>query len=238
MSYDEEAWPRQKRRKPRKLTRWVRERQARDTLLCAVGVVVLIPLTMLVLLYTYGVLYQMCWRVSLAWHPTHEGLVGAAGFLLGMLFVGNYFLGRNLLDNLEFDSGPRGILLGGCFGYVAGPQSTISYCKIFLATLFVGPRMVATAWRLGWQVYQLQLIDVDGCGRVLGTPLAEHRRVPYEELSKLYPKLDIDEVRCGLSRFHGIVFLPSDPPGMALTPDLEEDLIEHIEREREARDGD
>ena len=92
--------------------------------------------------------------------------------------------------------------------------------------------------KLGKRAFDLQQMDASGCGKVLGTLLAEQRRVSFEELTQLYPKLDIRQIARELSCFHGIVFLPSDPPGMALTPDLEEDLIEHVQREREAREDD
>ena len=242
MSFDEElAPPRPKRRKPHNLTSWIRQRAVRDTWLYGLGTLVLFPLSLLVLCITFWLLYGLCLRIAGPWNATHNGLLAAAAFLLLLLFVGNYFLDRKSLEDLDFSDtyrAPHMLMLGYGYGWISGPRSALSSVKIWLTILFLGPRMLTIAGRLGTRVFELQQIDINSCGKILGALLAERRRVSFEELSERYPKLDMDRVKSELSRFDGIVLLRSDPPGMALTPDLEEELIEHIQREREARDDD
>jgi hypothetical protein len=86
--------------------------------------------------------------------------------------------------------------------------------------IFTGPRLVdwgmtsAREWR-EWRAY-----DTHSCGAVLWLLAARLKKVPYEEIQREIPWLNVDETGPALMKIPGVLKLKTPPAGLGLTDDL------------------
>ena len=91
---------------------------------------------------------------------------------------------------------------------------------IFFWILFTGPRLVD--WGVsslrearGWRAQ-----DTHSCAAVLWVLASRHKRVPFEDVEREIPWLNLPAALPELARIPGVLTLKGPPPGLALTDDL------------------
>ncbi|MEX0717431.1 MAG: hypothetical protein WD066_12630 [Planctomycetaceae bacterium] len=224
----------------RSVALWLREKVRREARLSLAGGLALFALGAALLWLTYWAAYGLA-AFYLEWMwPDDDALKPwAALALVGLLFVGNALLSRAYLDHLEMDLDPHhslklGVFRATGFGWAyafSSPARAHASFKMILTILFVGPRAMMGAWRSCVRARELQQVDVKNCVPVLRIALHRQRRVPFVELADTLPDVDWQSAVRQLSLLDGVVFLPSEPAGLAVTPSFADEFERWRDRE-------
>lgn len=231
--------------KPDSVQAWLTEKHRRDMLLCAAGAVAVVPLAFVVLYITFWLIYPVVWiGFGSILSQTEISVTQAVTIVLVLLFISNLVTDREYLDKLEFETG-AGVRLkialarvsgNGILAAFVGPKTAHSFVKILTTLLFTGPRLLVASVRLARNVMRLKSLDIEGCGRVIGTLLKNEGRVPLAAILQKYPRLDPHVVLPQLKLIDGVVFLLSEPVGLTLSPGLCGEIRSWREQARERSD--
>ena len=185
----------------------------------------------LTVLATYGVIYAVFWfpLFSFTGGIRAPWIHAVAGTALFLLFLGNSRKDREYLESWSFSSGTHdgkvqvilvpGLGLASTMNPLA-PDSMHSMLKMLVSVLFTGPRLCTAALRAFRKSRRLQSMDVNGCATVLERLHAKGTRVSCTELTRDLPAVLIPQLR----DVDGVIFLTSEPRGLALTSALREEL--------------
>ncbi|MFN0051530.1 MAG: hypothetical protein ACKV0T_05020 [Planctomycetales bacterium] len=151
---------------------------------------------------------------------------------IGVLFLLQILIPRHRLENYSFEEGNSPFFASiaaastgyGLLHLAAGPKTAVSFVKMFLSFLLIGPGLVFAAVRMGAKAYRLSRIDAARCAPVLATLYAAEGKVPYDELQTRHASLHPEEWLPALADIDGVMFRLSDPPGLSLSTELREEL--------------
>jgi hypothetical protein len=134
------------------------------------------------------------------------------------LFVANRFTPRRNLMEERMSEG-----VADSFGghYAARHEALV---QTFLWILFTGPRLFDWALSALAELRRLKAMDIHSCAAVLWLLASRTRKVPYSDLQRELPWVDLEAVLPELRRLPGILFLKTPPPGLGLTQDLRDAL--------------
>ena len=215
-----------------KAREWLAHKVRQETILCSLSAAALALLGAVVVYLTFWIVYGVIW-FGFSWlGPSHQTILLASGLVVVLLFVGNASTDREYLEELEFETGDHVAVTvavarftgSGWALALTGPQMAHSFVKILVTILYTGPRMLTVAWRLWKRAGRLKRIDVEGCARVLRMLLLAEGRVPFRTMFENDATLDPHELLPQLREIDGVVFLPSEPPGLTLAPFLVEEI--------------
>ena len=99
---------------------------------------------------------------------------------------------------------------------------TMSGCAKSIAVL--APRMLTGSGQLLWKARRLASLDAPACAAVLADLHAHPRRRSFEALRQDIAGFNLTVAFASLQDIDGVLFLLSEPPGLALTAELREEL--------------
>jgi len=161
---------------------------------------------------------------------SHATRLYVSGGVLVLLFIGNATTRRRYLEDLSFTTGTvdkRVVVIPGLGSNINpfAPDSVHSFAKTIASILFSGPRLVSASVQLLQKAVRLLQLDLDGCASVLALLLSRGVRVPFGEIVAAVPGLDPVAVLPQLREIDGVMFLTSEPRGLALSPELADEIL-------------
>lgn len=100
------------------------------------------------------------------------------------------------------------------------PGQMRNAATFILGFLFIGPWLVTSSIRLIGKAYRLATLDAEACAAVIALLHARGQKVPYIEIVAQLPLLDLQRVVDHLHFVDGVLFLRTEPPGLALSSRL------------------
>jgi hypothetical protein len=187
---------------------------------------------------TFWVVYVTFWVVyvviimGFAWfvpmdEPTRLWL---SGVVLVLFTLGNATIDRRYLESYSFSTGTQHrmlvTLLVPGVGFAStlnpfAPDSAHSFVKIIAGVLLIGPRLLFAAVRMLSDARRLAALDAGSCAPVLALLYAKDERVPLADVQDSLRDPDsLTAVLCQLRLLDGVLFLTSEPAGLALMSEL------------------
>jgi hypothetical protein len=188
-----------------------------------------------VLAATWG----LCYLVSLValgtWIGHHDWVHSVVGLIvIPVLFVGNARTSREYLSQYSVTTGTAsdqvvhfyvpGVGMGSTVNPLA-PDTIHTGVKMIADCLYVGPRIVVSAFRQFRKGLHLRRIDVEGCAAVIAVLQARGRKMSFQEVVNSIEGLDPATVFPHLQEIEGVVFLNAEPGSLTLTSELKQELI-------------
>jgi hypothetical protein len=134
--------------------------------------------------------------------------------MIPLMFIGNRFVPtRNLMEE-RMSEGPSTSLIG----HELDKRQVQLQC--FLWILFAGPRLLNWASNSFREIKRLQQRDAHSCAAVLYLLLGSHKKVPYDDIARELPWLDMATAIDEVQKIPGVVTLPTNPAGLSLTQEL------------------
>ena len=191
------------------------EKQAKTCRLKAVAGFVLAPVALAVATTI------VFWLIRLFTHDGYYNLGDSKTSLwislavIPLMFLGNRVMPRRDLMEERMSGDATDVALarfGAGRGVVLG--------LLFMWILFTGPRL--TDWALASLRERRRWLQMDthSCAAVLWLLASRLKKVPYDEIGREIPWLNLDGVMPELARIPGVLRLKAPPPGLALTDDL------------------
>jgi hypothetical protein len=219
-------------KKPVSLERWLSEKQKASTQLMALGAAGLFAASALTLFITYWVLYILF--ALLFAQVMFDFAVGLwAPFVgLAVLFGLHAIVRQQELEDYKFEGGSRQTMAlvaaratgMGMLALAAGPDTVMSFGKLALSILLIGPATFSAGVRLVMRAWRVSRMNVEACAPLLATLYSADRKFPFEELVKLHPNQHPQESLPQLADLGGVIFRTSDPPGLSLSAELREEI--------------
>jgi hypothetical protein len=132
-----------------------------------------------------------------------------------LMFLGNRVMPRRDLmeERMSGDAADAAM-----FRYGFGRGQVLLHLILWI--LFTGPRL--TDWALVSMRERRRWLQMDthSCAAVLWLLASRLKKVPYDEIQREIPWLNLDGVMPELARIPGVLRLQAPPPGLALTDDL------------------
>lgn len=132
-----------------------------------------------------------------------------------LMFIGNWVTPRRDLMEERMSGDDVDLAMAR---YGGGRGVVMLY--LFLWILFTGPRLVDWARASLRERRKWQQLDTHSCAAVLWLLASRLKKVPYEDIQREIPWLNLDETMLELSSVPGVLRLKAPPPGLALTDDL------------------
>lgn len=201
------------------LERWLRA-ELRGVLAASVGM----------FLASAGVLFLTFWIVDfflgavarkLLLAPSNTAKVWCSfGFVvfLQLLYV---LAWRERPEELSFTRTPFGRQINPM-----APDSMASCMRLLVGIMFIGPAMLTASVRGMARALRLRRFDLDGSAKLLAKLASSPKKLSLAELARTAGDIDVPRALAGLRELQGVVFLSSEPPGLALTDDLRSKLYE------------
>lgn len=163
----------------------------------------------------------------------HSTCLVISGVFVGLLFLGQIAIVRKSLDHYEFETGPSQLIslsLAQATGYsflslAAGPKTALSFVKLLIAILGIGPAMVVEAYRQAIRSLRLFRLDVNTCAPIMATLFDADAKVPFVNLFQKHPAADPERIVRDLQTIDGVLFRTSAPPGLSLAAHLRDEII-------------
>lgn len=163
----------------------------------------------------------------------HNTCLVISGVLVGLLFLGQIAVIRKALDHYEFETGASQVVslsLAHVTGYsflslAAGPKTALSFVKLLLAILGIGPAMLLEAYRQAIRSFRLLRLDVDMCAPIMVTLFDADAKVSFVDLFRKHPAADPESIVRDLQTIDGVLFRTSAPPGLSLAAHLRDEII-------------
>ncbi len=132
-----------------------------------------------------------------------------------LMFIGNRLAPRRSLmeERMEGDAVDTALAR-----YGAGRSEVLLHFILWI--FFTGPRLVDWALASVREGRQWRACDTHSCGAVLWLLASRLKKVPYEEIQREIPWLNLDDVGPELMRIPGVLKLKTPPAGLGLTDDL------------------
>jgi hypothetical protein len=131
------------------------------------------------------------------------------------MFLGNRLMPRRSLMEERMEADPADLAMAR-FGYGRGQV----FAHMVLWILFTGPRLMDWAIASLREQRQWKSYDIHSCAAVLWLLASRLHKVPYEEIQREIPWLDLDATGPQLMKIPGVLKLQTTPAGLALTDDL------------------
>ncbi|RMD83143.1 MAG: hypothetical protein D6820_02700 [Lentisphaerae bacterium] len=222
----------------REIDQWLRRKAVRDS--CGYFLLALVALVggAAVLYITYWTAYA-CIYIGFNWVIPHSPSVRSwvSVVFLVLLFIGNARTSREYLTEYSFSTGTATdkivYIWVSSIGRVSNinplaPDSMHSFVKMITDVLYTGPRVVVFGITKLGKAYHLATLDVTGCAAVIRILLEAGRKVPFVEISEKLPSLNLSKVFNDLRYVDGVIFLSTEPPGLALGSTLKDELRDVI----------
>ncbi len=189
---------------------------------------------------SYAVTWMLGWRMKALARSAGGFLGGLAGSVVLLLIARSVFLSILIRLPIPFDYVPLFANLGVIllffayfivhpeslreYGSDSGPERILSFARIFLDILLSGPR--AFFWALRWIPHGVRVgkMDQGGCAAVLALLHKRGARVAYRELGESVKVQNFPRVLEQLRLIDGVLFLKSEPRGLALGSELKAEL--------------
>jgi hypothetical protein len=144
---------------------------------------------------------KMCFWITMATIP--------------LMFLGNRFMPRRSLMEERMEGDAVDVAMAR---YAYGRADVLWHLILWI--LFTGPRLVdwgmtSVRERRDWRAY-----DTHSCGAVLWLLASRLKKVPYEDIQREIPWLNLDETGPELMKIPGVLKLKTPPAGLGLTDDL------------------
>ena len=216
---------------------WLSRKVRLEKSLCALSAAALLLLGLVAVYVTWWVVYGVI-GFGFSWLSLSQTTVTVATWVVVvLLFVGNARTEREYLEDLKFETGDRVMVTVAVARFTGspwamallGPQTARSFVKVLVTLLYIAPRLLSLAFRMGRRAARLRQLDVDGCSRVLAMLLRRDGRVPFRTIFAKHPDLEPRRIIPQLREIAGIVFLPSDPAGLTVTPSLTDEILQPAE---------
>jgi hypothetical protein len=157
-----------------------------------------------------------------------------SGVVLVLLTLGNATIDRRYLESYSFSTGTQHrmlvTLLVPGVGFAStlnpfAPDSAHSIVKIITGTLLIGPRLLFAAVRMLNDARRLAALDAASCAPVLALLYAKDERVPLAEVQESLEDPDsLTAILSQLRLLDGVLFLTSEPAGLALMSELRAEI--------------
>src|SRR6266480_495537 len=187
---------------------------------------------------TWGLIYLVSLVALGRWIGHQHWLHSVLGLIvIPLLFIGNARTSREYLAEYSVTTGTAS---GGVVNfYLPGvgmvsnvnplaPETLHSGVKMITDCLYVGPRVVVAAIRMFRKGVRLRQIDVEGCAAVIAVLQALGRKMSFQEIVNAVEGLNPLTVFPQLHEIDGVLFLKTDPAGLALTSELKEELARSL----------
>jgi hypothetical protein len=219
-------------KKPVSLVSWLAEKRQTASLSMALGSLGLLAASGVTLLITYWILYVVMAFFSMT--VLTDFAVGQWAPLVGIvvLFVLQVIVRQRDLEDYKFEGGSRQTMAlvaaratgFGMLALAAGPQTAISFGKLCLSILLIGPALFFGGLRLAARAWRLSKLDVERCAPILATLYSDDRKFPFQELMDRHRAEAPERALPQLADLGGVLFRTSDPPGLSLSAELREEI--------------
>ena len=215
---------------------WLKRRQKSEVLLALVLGVVSLVGSIVILAVTWGIIYAVClngfhWILGYG----HWSYTLVPTLVLPLLFWGNARTSREYLSKYSVTTGtasdkvvvfylPR-IGLASNVNPLA-PDTVHTLVKIITDCLYVGPRVATASVRFFAKALRLVRIDIPSCAAVITVLARADHRMSFQEIVDSIEGLDPETTFPQLRLVEGVLFLESEPPGLALGTKLKAQLAQ------------
>jgi hypothetical protein len=210
---------------------WLRKKAKADAAGKVLGGLLTLAAAALAFFITFWVVYVAI-IIGFSWFvPMDESTrLWLSGIVLLLLIIGNATTDRRYLESYSVSTGTRhpkpvtlfipGVGIGSTINPFA-PDSAHSFIKILSGILLIGPRLLTAAIRMFNDARRLAQIDAASCAPVLALLFANDERVPLEKVRESLPESEsLAVVLAQLRLLDGVLFLSSEPAGLALMSEL------------------
>ncbi len=216
---------------------WLERKVKRQVLYrVALGVFAFVA-SVAVLAVTWGLVYAACFH-SLHWilGLGHWSYTLIATGVIPLLFWGNARTSREYLSEYSVTTGTASdkvvVFYLPRVGLVSNvnplaPDSAHTMVKIVTDCLYFGPRIATSALLLLAGAFRLMRTDVPACAAVITVLDEAGHRMSFQEIADLIEGLDPVATFPQLHLIDGVLFLESEPAGLALGTRLKEELIRY-----------
>ncbi len=198
---------------------WVEKERKEWTRFEAAHVVLGLAGGVVVLYFTYLLLYFLTWFATVGWLDLSSGALMMLSAVWLALVVWAAVRGdHERSESLALEVGGEaqrgeGFSFPTMGGYRINPFATALAGAAFL---YVGPRMIRSAWRGRMMLARLRRLDAAGCAELLRPLLMRPGRVELRELTEGRPELDTAQLIPQLEALRAVTILPGDPPAVVL----------------------
>lgn len=187
-----------------------------------------------VLAVTWGFIYMVSLFALGPWLGYHHWLLWAVGLLIiPLLFWGNARTSRDYLSGYSVSVGTASDKIVNFYlpgvGMVSNinplaPNTIHTGVKMITDILYVGPRVVASGFRMFGRSTRLQHLDLPGCAAVLYVLFMARRKLSFQEIVDAVEGLEPTRVFPQMRDIEGVLFLSADPAGLTLSAELRQTL--------------
>jgi hypothetical protein len=213
---------------------WLKRRQKSEALLAIVLGVVCLVGSIVILAVTWSVIHAVC-LYSFHWilGYGHWSYTLVPTVLLPLLFWGNARTSREYLSKYSVTTGTASdrvvVFYLPRVGLVSNvnplaPDTVHTVAKIITDCLYVGPRVATTSIRFFAKAIRLAQMDVPACAAVITVLVRADHRMAFQEIVDSVEGLNPVTTFPQLHLVEGILFLESEPPGLALGTKLKAEL--------------
>jgi hypothetical protein len=219
---------------------WLRKKIALHITGCWVGAVLGLMAGLVVLFLTFWLAYVAVFLVEYSvsalrqlifnrpFHLSHAWRMAICGLFLVALFVEWIRRSPWELGNYGKVNAPpgsqalviQGGVIGACGMLLANPQASAT---MIAEIIYTGPRLVLGARSLVCEAYRARGLNLEQCAEVLHLLASRGTAVAWEEFAAIWPDIDQINLKNGLARIPGVVFLEK---GLSLTDDFRRELAE------------
>jgi hypothetical protein len=132
-----------------------------------------------------------------------------------LMFIGNRLTPRRNLMEERMESDATDLAMAR---YGVGRSQVLFALVLWI--MFTGPRLVDWGLASARERRQWRAYDAHSCGAVLWLLASRLKKVPYDEIQREIPWLNLDETGPELLKIPGVLKLKTPPPGLGLTDDL------------------
>ena len=219
-----------------KLSDWLEQRVTKQTRMCLLAPLGLIPAAFGLTFITWWVIWFTLLMGFGALGVGVNGISIATWCVVGVLFVWQFTAGRSHQEKWEFSGKPVGaadvvirVVTGSPFASLAlDPAAGKMFLQLIALLLCIGPRLVVLAWDLTQQGLRLKSMNIAGCSAILGKLMKSQSRVAVEDLYRNLRDEDLATTIPQLRDIDGVVFLTSEPISLTLAPRLRDDFQEWL----------
>jgi len=138
--------------------------------------------------------------------------------IIPLMFIGNRCTPRRNLMDERMSEGPS-----DSFGGHYSRRGEV-YFQFILWIMFAGPRLLDWALECFREARRLQQQDTHSCAAILWLMLTRGKKVPYEDLEREIPWLNVATALPEVRLIPGVVSLETQPAGLSMTQDLRENI--------------
>jgi hypothetical protein len=196
---------------------WLAQQSEKLAARCRLKGVLGLVLCPMALAWSASLVYAFLWAISrrLSQQSGSSNYCLATSLLvLPLLFIGNRLMSpADVLEDRLSD--PEGRTLARF-----GPGRGVAELLILCWVLFTGPKLWDWAIKSFREARLWREQDTHSCAAVIWLLATRFKRVPFEDVGREIPWLDLPATLPQLARIPGVLNLKGPPPGLALTDDM------------------